>query len=409
MAKQKGRGMVGKREPSWSDLEPWMEEEVVSSSLPTIKESGPGAIVEKEDEVVEDELMENGDDEIPPEIPPELPPDDSIPPELPPDDSIPPELLPDDSIPPELPPDDSLANIEEYPPSIPEEGPPSMMEDDSQQLPQDSDDGRPTDSNLSEEEKPFEQTLDESTHSKGLHKEESFQGEPPLPPEGEPPLLTFDESSEELSWEQAQQENITQQLSTSDSPPHSPSPHIIDSPQSTPLHISGNTPQSTTLPIADITPHQTVQIADEKTVIAQSTPPLKGVVDDTTVTSTSPPTTSESGELSGEARPPSPNSFDLSENSEGLPSANGLTLNKETAEQPSSEHSNRLSEAPSVELDTSLEQDNVFTVTLKKGFRGLGFMLDKQRSLDEGTEKAWNGVWESDFTICHHVFCSVYV
>ena len=37
-----------------------------------------------------------------------------------------------------------------------------------------------------------------------------------------------------------------------------------------------------------------------------------------------------------------------------------------------------------VELDTSLEQDNVFTVTLRKGLRGLGIMLDRQHSLAEG-------------------------
>lgn len=323
MAEQKGRGMVRKREPSWSDLEPWMEEEQVVASLPTIKEREPDTLI-KEAAVVDNNLAKNGDDERPPEIPPELPPDDS------------------------------LANIEEYPPPLPEEGPPSMMvEDEFQPLPQDDDDDGlppPDDSNLSKSSK---RTLDESTQSRGLHKEESFQGEPPLPPESEPPLLTFDDSSEELSWERDEQEQSTQ-LNTSGSL------------QSTPLHISG-----------DSTPHHTLQTADE--VIAESPPP-KEAVDDTTVTNTSSTSGGSSeAELSGGGLQ---SGSGLTESGGGLPSPNGLTVNED--KQPSSEHDKRLSEAPSLELDTSFEQDNVFTITLKKGFRGLGFMLDKQRSLAEG-------------------------
>ena len=373
MAEQMGRGMVRKREPSWSDLEPWMEEQAVAS-LPTIKERGPDAVIEEK--AVKDELVSDGDDERPPEIPPELPPDDS------------------------------LANIEEDPPPLPEEGPPSMIEDESQQqLPQDDAD-LPPDTNVSEDEKSNERTLDESTHSRGLHKEESFQGEPPLPPEGEPPLLTFDESSEELSWEQ--EHSTHQQLNTSDSPhstplhisgsdppqstplhisgsdpshstplhvngsdPPQPTPlHISDDPpQSTPMHISDDPPQSTLVHSGDSTSHQTLQMTDEEPVMAQP----KEAVDDATNTSISGSSSStgeaaETGELSG-----------------GLPSANGLTVNEDTAtKQPSSEHNDRLSETESLQLDTSLEQDNVFTITLRKGFRGLGFMLDKQRSLAEG-------------------------
>ena len=312
MAEQKGRGMVKKREPSWSDLELWMEEEQAVASLPTIKERE----LTEEAAVVDDNLVKNGDDEGSPELPP----------------------------------DDSL----EYPPSLPEEGPPSMMvEDESQQLPQDDDDDNlppPDDINLS---KSSERTLDESTQSRGLHKEESFQGEPPLPPEGEPPLLTFDDSSEALSWEQDEQEQSTQ-LNTSSSL------------QSTPLHVSGGS-----------TPHQTLQTADK--VIAESSPP-KEAVDDTTMTNASSSSGGSSeAELSGGGLQ---SANGLTESGGGLPSHNGLPVNED--KRPSSEHDERLSEAPSLEIDTSFEQDNVFTVTLKKGFRGLGFMLDKQRSLAEG-------------------------
>ena len=317
MAEQKGRGMVRKREPSWSDLELWMEEEQAVASLPTIKEKEPDTLTE-EAAVVEDDLVKNGDDERPPELPP----------------------------------DDSL----EYPPSLPKEGPPSMMvKDESQQLPQDDDDDSlppPDDISLS---KSSERTLDESTQSRGLHKEESFQGEPPLPPEGEPPLLTFDDSSEALSWEQDEQE----QLNTSSSL------------QSTPLHISGES-----------TPHRTLQTADQviaDEVIAESPPP-KEATDNTIMTSTSSSSGGSSeAELSGGGLQ---SANGLTESGGGLPSHNGLPVNED--KRPSSEHDERLSEAPSLELDTSFEQDNVFTITLKKGFRGLGFMLDKQRSLAEG-------------------------
>ena len=307
MAEQKGRGIVRKREPSWSDLELWMEEEQAVTSLPTIKERE----LTEEAAVVDDDLVKNGDDEGSPELPP----------------------------------DDSL----EYPPSLPEEGPPSMMvEDESQQLPQDDDDGLPPDdTNLS---KSSERTLDESTQSRGLHKEESFQGEPPLPPEGEPPLLTFDDSSEALSWEEDEQE----QLNTSGSL------------QSTPLHVSGGS-----------TLHQTLQTADQ--VIAESPPPKEAVDDLTMTNSSSSSGGSSEAELSGGGLQ---SANGLTESGGGLPSHNGLHVNED--KRPSSEHDERLSEAPSLEMDTSFEQDNVFTVTLKKGFRGLGFMLDKQRSLAEG-------------------------
>lgn len=358
MAEQKGRGVARKREPSWSDLEPWVEEQAVAS-LPTIKEGAPDAVIK--DEAVKDELGKDDDDEKPPEIPPELPPDDS------------------------------LANIEEYPPSLPEEGPPSIMEDESQQLPQGDGDGdgdlpTPADANLSEDEKSNERTLDESTHGRGLHKEESFRGEPPLPPEGEPPLLTFDESSEELSWEQDEQEHSTHEcLNTSSSP------------QSTPLHVSGDTPHSTLPHIADPTPHQTVQMSDEEPVVAESPQPEEAV-DDAIMTNTSTTTSSsdngssasevEAGELGG-GKLSSVNGLAVTTPSDGgLPSASGLLVDEDPAKRlSSSEHGDGLSEVQSLELDTSLEQDNVFTVTLKKGFRGLGFMLDKQRSLAEGREK----------------------
>ena len=337
MAEQKGRGIARKREPSWSDLEPWMEEQVVAS-LPTIKEKGPDAVIEEE--AVKDELVNDGNDERPPEIPPELPPNDS------------------------------LANFEEDAPSLPEEGPPSMIEDESQQqLPQDNED-LPPDSNLSEDEKSNKRILDESTHSRALHKEESFQGEPPLPPEGEPPLLTFDESSEELSWEQ--EHSTHEQLNGSDSPQSTPLHISSDPSQSTALHTSSDPPQSIPAHIGDSTPHQTLQMTAEEPVTAESSQP-KEAVDDAINTSSSSSRSStseaaEAGELSG-----------------GLPSANGLTGNKDTAtKQPSSEHDDGLNEAESLQLDTSLEQDNVFTITLRKGFRGLGFMLNKQRSLAEG-------------------------
>ena len=300
MAEQKGRGMARKREASWSDLEPWMEQQVMAS-LPTIKERGGGDTA-LDKEATEDEPVKDGDDERPLEIPQEFPPDDP------------------------------LANIEEDPPSLPGDGPPSMMEDDSHQLAQDDED-LPPDSNLLEDEKSNERTQDKSTHSIGLHKEESFQGEPPLPPEGEPPLLTFDESSdEELSWEQAEQDHSTLNKS--------------DSPQSTPLY--------------------TMCMTDEEPVIAESPQP-KEATDGCTDTSTS----SSEAELNV-----------------GLPTANGLTVHvhDDTAvnAKTSSEHDDKSSEAESLQLDTSLEQENVFTISLKKGFRGLGFMLDKQRSLAEG-------------------------
>ena len=301
MAEQKGRGMAKKREASWSALEPWMEQQAMAS-LPTIKERGGETALDEE--AIEDEPAKDGDDERLPEVPGELPPDDS------------------------------LANIEEDPPALPEDGPPSMMEDETQQLIQDNED-LPPHSNLSEDEKSNERTQDESTHSRGLHKEESFQGEPPLPPEGEPPLLTFDESSEELSWEQAEQDHSSHELlNTTDS-----------TPQSTPIH--------------------TVNMTDEQLVIAESAQP-KEAIEDNTNTSTS----------SSEAEP-----------SAGLPTTNGLALHNDTTvnTKPSSEYDDKSNEAESLQLDTSLEQENVFTISLKKGFRGLGFRLDKQRSLAEGT------------------------
>jgi hypothetical protein len=134
-------------------------------------------------------------------------------------------------------------------------------------------------------------------------------------------------------------------------------------------------------------------------------PHPKEAVDDSTVTNTSTTTTSTStsssstsqAELSGGGLP-SANGLTVSGG--GFPSTNGLTVNEDTAKKPSSEHAERLSEGPSVELDTSFEQDNVFTITLRKGFRGLGFMLDKQRSLAEGM------FWESHFT--YNVFNCVF-
>ena len=292
MAEQKGRGMTRKREPSWSDLEPWMEQHLVTS-MPTIEERGGDVALE--DQATEDGPWKDGDDR-PPEIPPELPPDD----------------------PP--------SNVEECPPSLPEEEPPSMMEDDSQQLPQDGENVLPH-SNLSEDEQSNERTHDESTHSRLLHKEESFQGEPPLPPEGEPPLLTFDESNEELSWELAEQDRSTEQLHS----PHS-------------------------------TAQQTMHISDGEPIISES-PQLQEATDTSSISSSS---EAEGRDLSA-----------------GLPPANGL-LTVATTE-PHSEHDDRSDEADSLQLHSSLEQDNVFTISLKKGFRGLGFMLDKQRSLAEGT------------------------
>ena len=272
------------REVSWTDFEPWLEhQEQQVSSLPTITEQGGEKALEEETKH-DEPAMKDCSERPSLETPPELPPSNL-----------------------------SQSNIEEEPPSLPEYGPPSMMEDDLT-----------SELSLSKDEQLC--MNDTTLGNKLLHKEESFQGEAPIPPEGEPPLLTFDESSEELSWEQerAEQEDYTEQV------------HSSESWYSTDHQMTYMQANEEDLRLREATDSNNVSSSSSKVEYLKLSAEF-----------------STDSRLSNASAKPPPND-DMSHGDDSL------------------------------ELDTSMEQESVFTVSLKKGFRGLGFLLDKERSLAEG-------------------------
>ena len=284
LSKQKVKGMR-KMEVSWTELEPWMEQQPIKP-LTTIKEGGEGSTGREAADV---EVAEDAD-----ELATQLPGDD----------------------PPSV--------AEEEPPSLPEEGPPSLIEED---LPNDDENMLPQ---LSLSEDSQSEAHIENTKRHCLQKEASVEedtpegpllphvGEPPFPPEGEPPPPPQGEppSNEELSWEQTS-----------------------DQPECVPGHD-----QSTALSSAEVA----TSTAEQRELISFTTAATEDV-----------------------------------DFTRGQATADG----HETEPFSTPTHNTSGStEDDSFKLNASFDEvdKNIFTVTLKKGFRGLGFLLDKERSQAEG-------------------------
>ena len=289
MSKQTGK-QVRRREVSWSDLEPWIEQHR-TQTLEPIKEKNDEIILE---EVTEDSVLRDGE-----ELPPELPNND------------PPSLMEDEL------------------PSLPVSEPPSLKEDELKDLPTErenlqvdssQDGGSMTDTNPADTTKHSETNEDEAWRQNEPllpnqgdpslpPQEENLlppQDEPPRIPEGEPPLLMFDDDDvdyEESSWKREEEERRG----------------------ATPLHQE------------DISDHSYLSVRN-------------------------------SYEQGGTSI-----SFD-EESSKFTSGATSEVLSKHSLTESGKDES----------LDLSFEEDEVFTVILKKGFRGFGFMLNKQRSLAEG-------------------------
>lgn len=295
MSKQKNKGM--RREVSWSEVELPNTNHQPTKSLPTIEETGDTIL----EEAAQDQpvlTLQDHDDKLP-----ELPPDD------------PPSMIEDE--PPSLP----LGE----PPSLPLGEPPSMTEDETvPPYPALSED-RPAEFLKEETEPPL------LPHGQQLHEEakESFQDEPPVLPQNEPPQLSFDDSEgEELAPVEAQPRPLIEGGTVSEQ-------HIKD-----PVHPYSEDPSC-------------VSNTDESVAPALL---------DTTVTVIATPET------------------EVADLTDDLPLTNGLT-----AEPLSKPVLNELDEHESFQLNTSFDQGGIeFTISLKKWFRGLGFMLDKERSIVEG-------------------------
>ena len=334
MSQQKGRG-VRKREASWSELNPWGEQQV-TKSLATITEredvGGLQEAVESENNSASSKHSPKHSAEgPPPDIPAEGPPPDipaegplpDIPAEGPPPDTPaegPPPDIPAEGPPPDTPAEGPPPDIptEGPPPDTPAEGPPPDIPADVPPLELSADD--PTPEAMAVDLSPLpgdamvtsmevvphlmsseressdkEPTLDEDQpHSQYSSEEDSDEeGEvdyPPLLPQGEPPMLSLDESNLTLNDEEDGQQLATEEYDQL----HGPA-------------VSGSGVSATSSPGPEAGSDQS--------------------------------------------------------------SFNGSTKDDD-----------------SFKLSTSFDEAgrSVFTVTLKKGFRGLGFMLDKQRSLAEG-------------------------
>lgn len=262
------------------------------------------------------------------------------------------ELEHGEQLPPQLPDDDPPSVMEEELPSLPEEGPPSLIEN---ELSNHSEDMLP-ELSLSEENKSkahgnertttaatkrlhFQKQTSVAEDTSLLTKEEPSliceeechlspegelsilpEGELPPPPQGEPPL---DESNDELSWEQEQ------------SPDHGPTHPEHD------LSKQGH-----------LRPHHASHTCNDDKLTA-----IAAEQTGSTVATANPGFTNGQPTISGHMTKRS-----------SIPSISGST------------------EDENFQLSNSFDEvdKSIFTVILKKGFRGLGFMLDKQRSLAEG-------------------------
>lgn len=250
-----------------------------------------------------------------------------------------------EGLPPQLPDDESLSLMIEEVPSLPEEGPPSLIENDASK---DSEDILPELS--SSEENREKRTTIAATKRLRFQKEASVkedvflltkeepsfirEQEHPLPPEGEPPISPerepppppqgeppLDESNDELSWEQEQ------------------------SPDLRPTHAEHGFSEHSHLPLHHMYASDTY-----------NTDALIG----------------SASEQTGSTMPTTRAGF-----TNGQP-----TISGHMTEHFSTPNISGSTEDESTSFDDTGK--SIFTVTLKKGFRGLGFMLDKQRSLAEG-------------------------